>query len=111
MPHGIFPESLARIHVEDKACGQQYMPSNGTEGHIFIESWCGECARDRSVREGEPLDECDDNEVCQIIGASFRGEANEWQIGPDGQPHCTAYVPAGHVPPSPRCEHTQELPF
>jgi len=113
MPHGIFPESLARIYVEDKACGQQYKPSNGTEGYIFLESWCGECARDRSMREGVDVDDCDDDERCDIIAASFRGEAKEWRIGIDGQPRCTAFAPADEPgpAPAPRCEHTLELPF
>lgn len=29
--------------------------------------------RDKAMREGAELDECDDNEVCEIIAASFRG--------------------------------------
>lgn len=88
--------------------GVQYIPSNGTEGYSFIESWCGSCARDKAAREGAEFDECDDNEVCQILGASFRGEAVEWRdLGE--QEVCLAYVQHGQEIPPPRCEHTVDL--
>lgn len=35
-----------------------YKPGNGTEGVAFIEAWCGTCARDKSLREGKPIEEC-----------------------------------------------------
>lgn len=109
MPHGIFPPDLAKLHVED--AGQQYVPSNGTEGSIFLDSWCSECARDRSMRDGVDIDECDDDERCPIIAASFVGRAQEWVIGADGQPCCRQYVPAGEPIPAPRCAFTMELPL
>ena len=109
VPHGIFAPDLAKLYVED--AGRQYTPSNGTEGSIFLESWCGECARDRSMRDGVDIDECEDNERCDIIAASFRGEAKEWVIGADGQPRCTQYVSAGEPVPAPRCAFTMELPL
>ena len=74
--------------------GEQWAPSNGTDGYSFIEQWCGNCARDKAAREGAPIDECDDNEVCQILGASFRGEAVEWRELEDGRCICVAHVPA-----------------
>lgn len=89
--------------------GEQWAPSNGTEGHAFIEQWCGTCARDKAAREGADIDECDDNEVCQILGASFRGEAVEWRELPDGRCICVAHVPAGAPIPPPRCEHTEDM--
>lgn len=87
----------------------KYLPSNGTEGECFFESWCRHCQRDRSMRDGEPVDECDDNELCDIIARSFRGEVDEWVYGPDDEPMCTAFVPAGDKVPTPRCEHTADL--
>lgn len=101
-----FPADLARMYVAQ--AGQPYKPSNGTEGHVFISEWCCNCARDKAMREGEPLDECDDDEVCQILGASFRGEAKEWVYGIDGQPMCTAF----HAPGTPepyRCPATADM--
>jgi hypothetical protein len=89
--------------------GRQYEPSNGTEGACFLEGWCSNCARDRAMREGADLDECDDDEVCEIIAASFRGEAVEWRELDNGDTVCLAFVAAGTEPPAPRCEHTVDM--
>lgn len=89
--------------------GEQWEPSNGTEGYSFLESWCGKCARDRAMREGVEIDECDDDERCEIIGASFRGEAVEWREMPDGEVKCIAFVPAGERIPEPRCVRTLDM--
>ena len=89
--------------------GKQWTPSNGTIGESFLSDWCSNCARDKSMREGEPLDECDDNEVCPIIGASFRGEAVEWRKLDNGDVVCLAHVAPGAPIPEPRCEQTADL--
>ena len=31
--------------------GEQWVPSNGTVGYSFLEHECGNCARDRAMRE------------------------------------------------------------
>ena len=96
-------------------CGQKYRPSNGTEGEIFIENWCSQCARDRAMREGANIDECDDDEVCEIIARTFAHDVEdeqyptEWQFDEHGQPCCKAFIPAGSVTPEPRCERTWEM--
>lgn len=77
---------------------KQYQPSNGTEGAMFINAWCRRCQRDKAMREGADFDECDDNELCEIIAASFRGQVKEW-IEDDSGPRCTAFVEAGNVVP------------
>ncbi|HMM72824.1 MAG TPA: hypothetical protein PKC22_11520 [Rhodocyclaceae bacterium] len=89
--------------------GKQWIPSNGTVGEAFLEDWCGTCARDRAMREGVPYDECDDTERCDIIAASFRGEAVEWRLLPGGDVKCLAYVPAGEPIPQPKCERTADM--
>lgn len=89
--------------------GEQWEPSNGTEGELFIAAWCCNCAMDKAMREGADFDECDDDEKCEIIGASFRGEAAEWQYDRNGQPCCTAFVPAGETIPAPRCTQTADM--
>lgn len=89
--------------------GEQYVPSNSTEGYSFIEHFCGNCARDKAAREGADLDDCDDNERCEILGASFRGEAVEWRELEDGKCTCVAFVEAGKPVPPPRCEHTADM--
>lgn len=88
--------------------GEQWMPSNGTEGYSFLEAACGNCARDKAMREGADLDECDDNERCEIIAASFRGEAVEWRIE-NGEVFCVAFVEAGQRIPEPRCTRTADM--
>jgi len=40
----------------------------------------------------------DDNELCEIIAASFRGQVKEW-IEDDSGPRCTAFVEAGKEVP------------
>lgn len=95
--------------MADQLPGEQWIPSNGTAGYSFLEDMCGNCARDRAMREGTPIEECDDNERCDIIAASFRGEAIEWRRMPDGQVTCLAFVPAGEPIPEPRCMMTADM--
>jgi hypothetical protein len=89
--------------------GRQYEPSNGTEGGCFLDAWCSNCARDKAMREGTDLDECDDDEKCEIIAASYRGEAVEWRELDNGDTVCLAFIEAGTEPPAPRCEHTADM--
>ena len=89
--------------------GTQWIPSNGTEGDSFLSLMCSNCARDKAMREGEPIEECDDNECCPIIGASFRSEAVEWRRMPDGEVTCLSFIPAGEPIPPPRCTNTVDM--
>lgn len=89
--------------------GEQWIPSNGTEGSMILCSLCSTCARDKAMRDGDDLDECDDDELCEIIAASFRGEAVEWREMPDGEVTCVAYVRHGGAIPDQRCSHTMEM--
>lgn len=89
--------------------GVQWIPSNGTVGYSFIEDFCTRCARDKAMREGAPLEECDDNECCEILAASFRGEAVEWRRMPDGEVKCIAFVESFEGLPEPRCAHTADM--
>jgi hypothetical protein len=91
--------------------GQQYEPSNGTEGSYFIESWCSNCARDKEMNgtcHAEGRDPGDDD-WCEILSASFRGEAVEWRELDSGECTCLAFVEAGSEPPPPRCAHTKDM--
>lgn len=89
--------------------GEQWIPSNGTEGCSFLDYACSNCARDKAMREGADLDECDDNELCEIIAAAFRREAVEWREMPDGTVKCIAFVSADKPIPDQRCQHTKDL--
>lgn len=89
--------------------GEQWLPSNGTEVELFLDQWCRKCARDKSMREGADYDECDDNEVCPIIAASFRGEAVEWRELDSGEVKCMKYVPADQPIPHERDVNTLDM--
>jgi hypothetical protein len=95
----IFPARLAES-LKDHA-GEKYRPSNGTEGEVFFGQWCCRCQKDKSMREGCNVDECDDNERCDIIADTMQFNINddeypsEWMYGEDGQPCCTAFVASG----------------
>jgi len=97
----IYPVEWAALTKERN--GEKYRPSNGTEGVIFFAAWCCKCQRDKSMREGEDFDECDDNELCPIIADTMTYDVedekypNEWQYDKNGQPCCTAYVCFGDV--------------
>lgn len=91
----------------------KFRPSNGTEGDIFFANWCHQCARDKAMSEGKDYDECTDDEMCKIIGATMCYDIEdaeyptEW-IYKDGTPTCTAFVKAGEAIPL-RCELTVDM--
>lgn len=87
---------------------QQWIPSNGTEGHMFISDWCGKCARDLPSNGSKEFDECDDSELCPILASSFLGEAKEWIEHDDGRTECTSFVQLGDVVPQ-RCSATEDM--
>ena len=68
--------------------GEQWWPSNGTDGGCFIDANCSHCARDA-------------NEDCEILARSFREPVEQWRQFPDGRRICTAFVPDGEEP---RCD-------
>jgi len=89
--------------------GDQFIPSSSDDGIYILTEFCQHCARDKAMREGADFDECDDDELCEIIAASFRGEAVEWREMEDGAVKCIAFVPAGQPIPDLRCQHTADL--
>lgn len=101
MPHGIYqPEDAAQFFSDQ--VGQKWRPSNGTEGEIFISSWCFECQRDSE-------------QDCPIVAATFIYDVDDekypqqWQYGADGQPKCTEWIPLGDPLPTPRCTETRDM--
>jgi hypothetical protein len=93
---------------------EKYRPSGSEERACFFDGWCCECARDKAMRDGKDIDECDDSEVCPIVGRIFLPiDDPEYpaELRYDGasEPCCTAFVPAGEEVPAPRCEWTADL--
>lgn len=82
---------------------QLYQPSNSSEGHGFISQWCGKCARDLACNGTKHIDDCGDDELCEILVATFRCDIDdleypkEWQRHPEKGPICTAFVPKGEL--------------
>lgn len=106
--------TIIRIYGEQHAdfaasqAGKPYQPCNGTEGLVFTDAWCGSCARDKAMSEGKPIEECDDDEKCDIIALSMAYNIGDpqypkaWVFAHDGQPCCTEFVEVGQpIPPSP----------
>ena len=79
--------------------GERYMPSNGTEGEAFISHFCCNCERDKVCNGTVDQDAAGDDDLCQILGASFRDEAVEWRELPTGDKTCVAFVPLGEAIP------------
>ncbi len=84
---------------------EKYRPSNGTEGDSFFAHWCFKCQRDKAMREGADIDECDDNERCDIIANTMAYDVEdseypiEWQYDNNGEHCCTAFIEAGQTVP------------
>lgn len=89
--------------------GEQFIPMSSGEGLLILEEFCTRCARDRAMREGDPIEDCDEDEVCEIIAASFRGQAVEWRQMDNGEVKCLSFVMNGDPVPDPKCEHTADL--
>lgn len=94
----LYPVELADEYK--KCAGEQWQPSNGTEGDLFQQDWCCKCARDKVMSEGKDFEDCTEDDLCDILAASYRGEAKEWQYDKEGQPCCTAFVFAGDKIPT-----------
>lgn len=89
--------------------GERWTPSNGTDGASFLTNVCTNCARDKVLNGTVSMDDHDDEDLCPIIAASYRGEAVEWRRMPDGEVKCIAFVPVGQPIPPKRCEATMDM--
>jgi hypothetical protein len=65
---------------------EQYFPSNGTDGDIFISMWCENCKRDPASRNSEAKTQC------QILFNSLIGKQPKQWIYMNGKAICTSFV-------------------
>lgn len=72
------------------SAGEKWRPSNGTEGAMFMERWCGNCAHDKAYRDGTG-DACPIANNALLFNEDEPGYPAEWQYDDDGQPKCTAF--------------------
>lgn len=81
-----------------------YQPSNGTEGYAFIDKWCGNCERDKCQNGSIPMNECRDDDFCEILGRTMmcsisdQNYPKEW-IRDESGSRCTAFVNVGEQVP------------
>jgi hypothetical protein len=101
----IYPPEDAALFK--KRAGEKYRPSNGTEGEIFYDAWCADCARDAAYRADPAL-----GDSCPILvrasASAIEAESYpaEWTYSSAGQPCCTAFTTEG-LPE--RCPDTADL--
>lgn len=92
-----------------------YRPSSGTEGEWFIGQWCGNCERDKCQNGSKPMDECTQDDFCQIIGKTMWLDVDdpdypkEWIEDEEDGPRCTAFIEKGKDIPPERCEQTEDM--
>lgn len=80
--------------------GEHWKPSNDSIGQSFIAGECARCERDKVMNGTVDDDDAGDDDLCPILGASFRGEAVEWRRMPDRSIRCLAFVPMGDKVPA-----------
>lgn len=91
-----------------------YRPSSGHEGEWFIREWCQQCERDKCQNGSKPMDECQPEDLCQIIGDTMFMDINdpdypkEWVEDETG-PRCTAFVEVGSIVKDKPCQFTSDL--
>ena len=77
------------------AAGKPYMPSNGTEGEMFMDQWCHGCIKFKS---------------CTILTNSFAGQQSKaWRFDDSGDPECTSFQDQRASKKAYRCRQTQDL--
>ena len=71
---------------------RKYQPSNGTEGDIFMESFCAKC-KHCGGDPGYPEDgfDCDILDNSLIYDVDDKEYPEEWTYDKDGKPTCTKY--------------------
>lgn len=76
-----------------KQVGKSYRPSNGTEGMMFMARYCEQCVKDS---RGYAPDGCEIILLSMVCDTDDPDYPEEWVIGKDGQPTCTAFE-KGHI--------------
>ena len=78
-----------------QSAGKPYMPSNGTEGEMFMEQWCHGCVKEKS---------------CTILMNSFAGvQSKAWRYNETGEPECTSFQDTRAPKKAYRCKQTRDI--
>jgi len=95
-----------------------YRPNNGSEGAWFHSTWCAKCINDAVMNGTQSYNDCNDDDLCQIIPATMFLEVDdskyptEWICDKDGKnPRCTAFIDlkTGLSIPPMRCPKTIDM--
>ena len=96
------------VNQYESQAGKPYRPSNGTEGMIFMDAFCGQCFHDR----------CQD---CEIVAMTMAYDLTdeeypkEWVYDNEGWPICTKWQKwdsgAGEEPTEPEPDDPNQLMF
>lgn len=70
---------------------------------------CQNCQRDKAIRDGLDIEDCDDNEVCSLIAKGFQERVPQWVVQPNGDWSCTDYWAVGQEEPRSPCLHTEDM--
>lgn len=85
----IYPKVL---YSYPECAGEKFHPANGTEGEIFMDSFCYWC-----IHEKWSHTQNDNDAKCEILSATMIYDTKdedypkEWVFGDDGYPTCTAW--------------------
>lgn len=105
-----FPKIL---YCFPECAGKSFVPSNGTEGMVFIGEFCERCVHEKFTHTQDHADF-----QCDILTRSLLGERpEEWKYSGEGYPICTKWkfwdwgsVENGlNVPPEPEIENPNQL--
>jgi hypothetical protein len=75
--------------------GEPYRPSNGHEGRIFEDEFCGGCELDHAAHMGDFENGCLIFARALAFSVGEEHYPSEWVIADDGYPTCTAFTPDG----------------
>ncbi len=97
MPGKLYTEDMAKLVRESTdPADKKYRPSNGTEGDMFQELWCSQCAHDAKYRETDDgQDGCKILATTMFVGVDDPEYPPEWTHDAGGQPQCTAFEATG----------------
>lgn len=81
----IYNDAVAKKMAENNV-GKKFRPSGSGEGMMFLDLWCGRCAKDKGLGMG-----CEIADATAIYTIMDEHYPIEWQFGKSGHPICTAF--------------------
>lgn len=75
------------INCFPQCAGKPYIPSNGTEGDMFMQAFCFQCKNEKYSYTMNT-----DDPTCEILtGSMVEHKAQEWVYSAEGWPICTKW--------------------